>query len=206
MTSPERDEPTNKAVAPLGGTASAVEPIPDRVPTDSVDLQLLRLLAQDSRTSQRALARMVGMSAPAVGERIARLERLGVIQRYSISVDWARLGYAMEVFLNILAVSGANIGELITELKSLPEVEFGNSVSGAFDLQARVRVRDHQHLTRLLINRIWQIPTIQRTETQLSFATVSQRDFTQNLLGYIRDHNERSSKQTAERRATQQPH
>lgn len=172
MTSPERDEPTNKAVAPLGGTASAVEPIPDRVPTDSVDLQLLRLLAQDSRTSQRALARMVGMSAPAVGERIARLERLGVIQRYSISVDWARLGYAMEVFLNILAVSGANIGELITELKSLPEVEFVNSVSGAFDLQARVRVRDHQHLTRLLINRIWQIPTIQRTETQLSFATV----------------------------------
>ena len=149
---------------------------------------------------------MVGMSAPAVGERIARLERLGVIQRYSISVDWARLGYAMEVFLNILAVSGANIGELITELKSLPEVEFVNSVSGAFDLQARVRVRDHQHLTRLLINRIWQIPTIQRTETQLSFATVSQRDFTQNLLGYIRDHNERSSKQTAERRATQQPH
>ena len=96
----------------------------------------------------------------------------------------------MEVFLNILAVSGANIGELITELKSLPEVEFVNSVSGAFDLQARVRVRDHQHLTRLLINRIWQIPTIQRTETQLSFATVSQRDFTQNLLGYIRDHNE----------------
>ena len=196
------EHPPHPAVsAPLGGTASAVEPIPDPVSTDSIDLQLLRLLAQDSRTSQRALARMVGMSAPAVGERLARLERMGVIQRYTISVDWARLGYPTEVFLNIIAVTGANIGELITELNSIPEVEFVHSVSGAFDLQARVRVHDHQHLTHLMINRIWQIPTIQRTETQLSFASVSQPDFTQNLLGHLRSQQERAIKRAAERRS-----
>jgi Lrp/AsnC family leucine-responsive transcriptional regulator len=178
---------SKESLAPLGSAASAIERIPDPVETDSIDLHLLRLLAQDSRASQRQLAREVGMSAPAVGERIARLERVGVIRGYSIAVDWARLGYSMEVYLNIVTVPSANIGALIADLNSFPEVESVNIISGSFDLQALVRVRNHQHLTRLLIEDIWQLPSVQRTETLLSFASTRQSEFTASLLGYIEE-------------------
>lgn len=167
------------------GLAMAIEPIPDPVPVDATDLRILRLLALDSRASQRSLARTIGMSAPAVADRIARLERLGVIRGYSVTIDWARLGYPMEAFLSVLTVNGSNMGELMTELNALPEVESVNSVSGTWDLQARVRVRDHSHLARLLINRIWQIPALQRTDTQISFASAPHWDFAVTLLGHL---------------------
>src|SRR5436309_8185066 len=90
---------------------SMLEPVPDAVAVDPIDLALLRQLALDSRTSQRQLARVVEMSAGAVGERLARLERLGVLRRYTVAVDWARLGLPVAVYLPIVAAVGTEIGE-----------------------------------------------------------------------------------------------
>jgi Lrp/AsnC family leucine-responsive transcriptional regulator len=168
--------------APLGGLTRSIEPVPDEVPVDDVDIALLRLLGGDARMSQRHLARSVNMSAPAVGERIARLERTGVIQQYSVSVNWAMLGYAVVVYLPVVAVSGSDIGGLMTTLDELPEVETVNVVSGAYDLLVRLRVRNHKHLSELLLNQIWQIPTLQRTETLLCLAETKQSSFTEKLL------------------------
>ena len=61
--------------APLSGLVDVVARPARPVALDAVDLDLLRLLASDARMSQRRLARDLGMSPPAVGERIARLER-----------------------------------------------------------------------------------------------------------------------------------
>src|SRR3954453_20458750 len=72
-------------------------------PLDEVDRRILVLLSEDCRRSQRALARELGMSAPAVGERIGRLERLGVIRGYGIQVDWSAAGYPTTVYLSITA-------------------------------------------------------------------------------------------------------
>src|SRR5438876_364634 len=77
---------------PLSGLSQVVgSPLPAAA-LDRTDLRLLALLAADSRTSQRKLGRELNMSAPAVGVRIARLERAGVIQGYSVRVDWAAGG------------------------------------------------------------------------------------------------------------------
>ena len=172
-------------VGPMGGAAKVIEPIPDPVETDAVDLKLLRLLSEDARISRRQLAMEVGMSAPAVGERLARLERLGVIRGYSVAVDWARLGYSMEVYLNVLIVPGWDSGQVISDLANFPEIESVSSISGAYDLLARMHVRDHQHLTRLLYNGIWQMPSIQRTETQLCFASAPHWKFSTRLLEHM---------------------
>ena len=51
---------------------------------DAVDLQILRILAEDARTSVAEIARSVGMSAPSVSERIRRLQENGTIQAYTI--------------------------------------------------------------------------------------------------------------------------
>ena len=69
---------------------------------DATDLALLKILVADCRTSQRQIATMLGVSAPTVGERMARLERNGVITGYSAQVDWSVVGYGQVVFLSIL--------------------------------------------------------------------------------------------------------
>jgi DNA-binding Lrp family transcriptional regulator len=54
---------------------------------DETDVEILKFLVQDARISQRALAREIGMSPPAIADRIARLEAEGVIQGYRASID-----------------------------------------------------------------------------------------------------------------------
>jgi Lrp/AsnC family transcriptional regulator, leucine-responsive regulatory protein len=156
--------------APLARLAEIASPSPERVEVDDLDLTLLRALAADARQSQRALARAVGMSPPAIADRLARLERAGAIRGYRVDIDWAALGYPVVVYLAVTAGPGMDLSEIIRAIRALPEAQGMSVVTGAFDLLVRLRVRDHAHLRDMLLNSIFQIPGVQRTETFLSLA------------------------------------
>ena len=59
----------------------------ENVDLDGVDMRILRILAEDARTSVAEIARVVGMSAPSVSERIKRLQDNGTIEGYTIRID-----------------------------------------------------------------------------------------------------------------------
>lgn len=149
---------------------------------DEIDLRLLRLLSEDARLSQRALARELGMSAPAIGERVARLERQGVITGYSARLNWSAIGYPTTVYLTVVAVLDYEQGLIMTALAEIPEVEEIMLVTGDIDLLVRVRVRDYTHLRDLLLNRVWQIEGIQRTETSMTIAEMPPTNTAVRLL------------------------
>jgi Lrp/AsnC family leucine-responsive transcriptional regulator len=151
--------------APLSGLLEVTKPVAKTVSLDSTDRRLLTLLAADARVSQRKLAAELRMSPPAVGERIARLERAGVIRGYTIDIDWTALGCSV-VYLTVAATPGA-APEVVRGLYAIPEVEDVVVITGSFDLLARLRVRDHEHLRRVLMSEIWKIDGLQRTETFL---------------------------------------
>lgn len=165
---------------PLAGLSGVVgTPLP-AASLDRTDLRLLALLAADSRTSQRKLGRELNMSAPAVGVRIARLERAGVIQGYTVRVDWPAAGYPLQAYLSITA--SANLGGVIQALHAIPEVEEVAVVAGSMDLLARIRLRDHSHLKALMFDHVWQIPGVQRTETFLTLGEMPGKEFTRLLI------------------------
>jgi Lrp/AsnC family leucine-responsive transcriptional regulator len=168
--------------APLARLAEVASPSTEKVEVDDLDLTLLRALAVDARQSQRALARAVGMSPPAIADRLARLERLGAIRGYRVDLDWAALGYPVVVYLAVTANPGVDLSEIVREITGLPEAQDMSVVTGAFDLLVRLRVRDHTHLRELLLNTIFQIPGVQRTETFLSLADAEPDNFAEALL------------------------
>lgn len=170
-----------KPPSPLSGLASLAAPAAPAVEIDAVDRRLLTLLAADARISQRRLARELRMSPPAIGERIARLERAGVIRGYTVTVDWAVLGY-VTCYLAVSAVQGAEQAPIMAALRELPEVEDIIVITGSIDMLAKVRVRDHAHLRQLLLEQVWQIEGLQRTETFLSLAEMPPKDVTAALL------------------------
>ncbi len=170
------------SAAPLSGLARVVaQPVQPAV-LDVVDLEILQLLAGDARMSQRSLARTLGMSPPAVGERISRLERAGVIRGYTIDVGWPEAGFPVTVFLTITAVQGHSLAPVIEALRELPEVTDVSLVTGGIDLLARLMVRDHNHLRHLLLERVWQITGVQRTETLVTLAEMQPKRFAIRLL------------------------
>ena len=167
---------------PLAKLGEVSPPPRPAVEVDDLDLALLRALAADARQSQRAIARQIEMSPPAVADRLARLERSGVIRGYRADIDWAALGFQVVVYLTVTASAGMDLTSIIREIRELPEAETMSVVTGSLDLLVRLRVRDHTHLRQLLLTKIFQISGVQRTETLLSVADVEPGNFTATLL------------------------
>jgi Lrp/AsnC family transcriptional regulator, leucine-responsive regulatory protein len=168
--------------APLARLADVAAAATAKVEVDDLDLTLLRALAVDARQSQRALARAVGMSPPAIADRLARLERTGAIRGYRADLDWAALGYPVVVYMAVTAGPGMDLSQIMGAIRSLPEAEDMSVVTGGFDLLVRLRVRDHTHLRELMLAEIFQIPGVQRTETFLSLGDAESDNFAVALL------------------------
>ncbi|HEV7165606.1 MAG TPA: Lrp/AsnC family transcriptional regulator [Gammaproteobacteria bacterium] len=90
---------------------------------DSRNLELLRLLRGDPCMSVSEMARRVGMSAPAVRERIERLTEAGIIKGTRIEIDPRALGYTLSVFVRIRPMPGKlpKIPELAARLPQVVE-------------------------------------------------------------------------------------
>lgn len=89
---------------------------------DQIDLELIELLAEDGRRPWSDLADQVGLSAPAVADRIERLQDQGVIRQFTIDVDRIKLQNRTSVFIQI-NTRPANADELFEQVLRLEGVE-----------------------------------------------------------------------------------
>ncbi|TXK16975.1 Lrp/AsnC family transcriptional regulator [Homoserinibacter sp. GY 40078] len=156
----------------MAGLSTLVARSRPAVPLDETDRELLSALAADPRISQRQLAKQIGMSAPSIGERVARLERLGVIRGYTVDIDWSAVDLPVLVYMPITIAIGADVKMLVEQLRAIAELEELVVVTGGYDLIARFRLRDHAHLQELLLDRLYPIPGLQRFETFLSLGEI----------------------------------
>jgi Lrp/AsnC family leucine-responsive transcriptional regulator len=90
---------------------------------DPTNLRLLQELQADARLGMAELGRRVGMSAPAVAERIQRLERAGVISGYHAEIDPRALGFAVSAIVRIRPAPGQlqRIPEIAKETRAVAE-------------------------------------------------------------------------------------
>ena len=99
---------------------------PDGLPfakPDDTDRRLLDELAADPRVSAAELARRVGMSAPAVRDRVARLEETGVIRGYRLDVDPAAVGLPVAAWVRVRPGPGqlSRVAELAARTPQISE-------------------------------------------------------------------------------------
>jgi len=144
-----------------------------RASLDAVDLGVLRLLVMDARMSLRRIARELGMSPPAITDRVARLEQLGVIRGYRAEIDRSMLGFPLVVYVGIVSVQGSDQFQVVERLRETPEVEDVHVVTGPKDVLVRLRLRDTAHLRDVLFERIWTVPGVDRTETFVSLGEMA---------------------------------
>ncbi len=120
---------------------------------DDINLDLLDLLQLGGRLTYRELGDRVGLSAPAVTERIRRLEEQGIIKEYRAVVDYEALGFPLLCVIRLNASRDAvGIDEVIA---AMPEVIESNRVTGSESHVIRARVRSTGHLEELL-NELWK--------------------------------------------------
>jgi Lrp/AsnC family leucine-responsive transcriptional regulator len=116
---------------------------------DHRNIELLRLLRDDPRLSTSELARRVGMSAPAVRERILRLEDTGIIRGYRLELDPAALGYPVAAFVRVRPAPG-QLPRLAELARSMAEVVECHRVTGEDCFVLKVHLQSIDELDKVL--------------------------------------------------------
>ena len=116
---------------------------------DRRNVELLRLLRDDPRLSTSELARRVGLSAPAVRERILRLEESGIIRGYRLELDPAALGYPVAAFVRVRPAPG-QLPRLVELARSMADVVECHRVTGEDCFVLKVHLRSIDELDKVL--------------------------------------------------------
>ena len=116
---------------------------------DATNRRLLAELQADARLSLAELGRRVGLSSPAVADRLARLERDGVIRGYHADVDPRALGFALSAVIRVRPAPRQlrPVAELAQET---PEVVECHRITGEDCYVLRAHVRDVEHLEEVI--------------------------------------------------------
>ena len=136
---------------------------------DKIDMAILRVLLLDSRKTLQEIGNEVGLSPTSCWTRIKKLEAHGVIKRYTIDVDPAKLGYHDSVIVQVTLESHTDetLYDFGRVLATIPEIQEAYLVSGDYDYYIRIAVRDTRDYERLLREKLYKIPGIRHSKSHL---------------------------------------
>lgn len=134
---------------------------------DKIDMAILRVLLLDSRKTLQEIGNEVGLSPTSCWTRIKKLEAQGVIKRYTIDVDPAKLGYHDSVIVQVTLESHTDetLYDFGRVLATIPEIQEAYLVSGDYDYYIRIAVRDTRDYERLLREKLYKIPGIRHSKS-----------------------------------------
>jgi Lrp/AsnC family leucine-responsive transcriptional regulator len=141
---------------------------------DQIDIQILALLQEHCKMPLAKIGQRVGLSAPAVIERIKKLEESGVITGYTAMLDTRKLGCDITAFIGVLTSHPRSIHEVEEQIESRPEVLECHHVTGAYTLLLKVKTTNTTTLEEL-ISHLRSIEGVARTETMIVLSTHTER-------------------------------
>ena len=145
---------------------------PTRV-LDDMDRRILGALVEDARRSYADVGQVVGLSAPAVHDRVRRMRRAGVIERIAARVDGPSVGKRFLAFVHVDA-EGWGKSQRMMRLAAYPEVEEIHSVAGDTCVIIKVRTADAEALERFL-SQLYILPGVRGTKSFVVLSTYLDR-------------------------------
>lgn len=149
---------------------------PTRIELDLIGWKIVESLQQNARLSFAELGRKVGLSTPAVAERVHRFEEAGIITGYHADVDLTKLGVPIHILMRLTIPGGdLQISRTVAILKELPEINRCHRITGSESFVLEAHVVSVRHL-ETLIDRLSALGATS-TSTVLS-SPVERRDIT----------------------------
>ena len=131
---------------------------------DSMDRSILRCLSEDSRQSATKISRTVHLSVAAVIERIRKLERNGIIRRYTIVADQHKIGNEVVALMEVSLEHIKFNDYLIAWVNTHPDVVACDYLTGDYDFMLKIQTRSSETLEQLH-RVIKSVPGVSGTKT-----------------------------------------
>lgn len=141
---------------------------------DHTDKKILTILQDNGRITNSKLAQEIGLSPPAVLERVRRLESSGVIDKYVAILDRQKTGFEIQTIV-MVCLSHHQISSLkhvIETLTGMDEVLECHQLTGEIDFLLKVIVKDMKSYTDFVNNKLSGIPGIQNVKTSFILETM----------------------------------
>lgn len=122
----------------------------DPVTLDATDRAILELLRENARRPLREIAGAVGLTVAPVQRRIARMEKLGVIERYTVQVNHGRIAAGIEAVTELQFSDDLDLSRIMEFVAQIPEVEEVLTLAGDPDALLRIRVNGVEDLRRVV--------------------------------------------------------
>ena len=143
---------------------------------DTLDRKILSVLSRNSRLSFRKLSRIIGISTSTLISRIEKLEKSGIIKKYTIITDHEKLGYDLEAIIEIV-ISKGKLLETEKEIAKHNNVVAVYDITGETDALVIAKFKSRKELNDF-VKKILSLPYVERTRTHLVLNTIKE-DFTQ---------------------------
>ncbi|MEM2939660.1 MAG: Lrp/AsnC family transcriptional regulator [Candidatus Bathyarchaeia archaeon] len=139
---------------------------------DELDLQIIRLLQEDSRISFNKIASKLDVSVGTAYNRIKNLEEKGILKGYTVLVDPARVGYGTIAIIFIQA-EGAHLVDVENEIAKIDNVVAVYDITGDFDVAVIARFKDRTGLNAF-VKKLLSMPYVKRTVTNIVLNVVKE--------------------------------
>ena len=135
---------------------------------DTLDEQILKLIADNARIPFLEVARACNVSGAAIHQRIQKLTNLGILKGSEYVIDPEKIGYETCAYIGIYLKDPASFDAVTRALEAIPEIVECHFTTGPYTMLCKLYARDNEHLMELLNGRIQEIPGVTATETLIS--------------------------------------
>jgi Lrp/AsnC family leucine-responsive transcriptional regulator len=141
---------------------------------DSLDLKILRILQEKGKISNIQLSQEIGLSPAPTLERVKKLETSGMIKSYHAVINANKLGLGFSALIQISLTRQINnaIKNFTKAITEIPEVTQCLQVTGNFDYQLLVIVKDIPAFERLIADKLSKIEEIGQMQTMVVLSTI----------------------------------
>jgi Lrp/AsnC family transcriptional regulator, regulator for asnA, asnC and gidA len=135
---------------------------------DNTDLKILEILMQDAKRPFTEVAKKVNVSQGTVHVRMNKMEDAGILDKTTLRINYAKLGYDITAFIGIYLEKSALYDSVLSKLRSIPEITNIHYTTGNYSMFIKIHCRDTNHLKEVLHDKMQQVEGIERTETMIS--------------------------------------
>ena len=143
---------------------------------DTIDKQLLNLLQDNAKSTNKALSLQLGLSVTAVHERIKKLERQGFIDSYVALIDKKKINKNFIVFCQVRLSRHSKdyVVQFERDIKALDEVVACYHISGDYDYLIKVVTQDMESYIAFVVNKLTTISHVSQTHSSFVINPVKQ--------------------------------
>ena len=141
---------------------------------DHIDDKILTILKRNGKASATEISKVVGLSIPAVAERIRKMEHAGIIEGYGAKISRRKTGYNVTAFIMVNMERSGDVEEFREKVVQFPQVLECHHVVGAFDYLLKVLVKTPKKKKKFLMEELNEIPTVSSSQTFMCLSTLKE--------------------------------